>query len=80
MRCLASSNMSCGTLELFTIEALIQVLEKTPIVITPVAIASESSTLPAVLIDGFDVHAWATYGRHKSKIASKVCKDLGRLK
>ena len=80
MPCLASLNMNCGTLEFFTIEALIQVLEKTPSGITPVATASQSCTLPAVLIDGFDVHAWATYGRHKSKIASKVCKDLGRLK
>jgi hypothetical protein len=56
------------------------VLEKSPSASSPVAAAAQSCTPPSELIDGFDIHSWAAYGRRKSKVASRVCKEVGRLK
>jgi hypothetical protein len=35
---------------------------------------------PQALLEGFTLEQWASYGRRKSGITSKVCKENGRLK
>ena len=35
---------------------------------------------PDMAIEGFSAKAWADYAKHKSRIASKVCKINGELK
>ena len=82
-----------GPLFLFDSSAMKAVLETLPIVTElagGVPLQSSLGLLPdpafavgvggRLLVDGFTIDQWATYGRRKSEIASRVCKENGALK
>ena len=66
--CLSSAQ---GDLSIYDVEALKVVLEQLPEI---------GSTESMSLYEGHSAEAWAAYAKKKAAVASKVCKENGRLK
>ena len=81
---IASLNTRCGTLLLFTQDALKEVLDK--IVTTPQIPAFEKMDKiggqkdDAHLVDGYCAQEWADYARLKAQVATSVCRENGKMK
>ena len=67
---IAILNTSCGPLHIFHTSALREVVCS----LAPLQVADVQ------VLDGFNIHQWAEYGRKKAMIASRICKENGRLK
>jgi hypothetical protein len=78
MSAIAVLDSAIGQLHIYDIKAfgsLVESLAKSPTMLHVGHRAEQQ-----ILVDGFTIEQWAAYGRHKAAIASKVCKDNGRLK
>ena len=64
----------CGTLHIFSQDALKVVLEK--MAEKPLNDVGGD----AHLFEGYDAEQWAKFAQMKSKIASSICRENGRLK
>ena len=62
-----------GPLQIYSQQALHAICSALPIV-------KHDDAQAQALLEGFSLEHWASYGRRKSRIASKVCKENGRLK
>ena len=62
-----------GPLQIYSPQALHAICSALPIV-------KHDDAQPQALLEGFTFQQWASYGRRKSRITSKVCKENGRLK
>ena len=72
--CIASMTTWCGTLHLFSQDALNVVLEKIA-ERPPNDVGGD-----AHLFEGYDAEQWAKFAQMKSKIVSSICRENGRLK
>ena len=78
---IAILNTSCGPLHIFDASSLLEIVR---------ALAGQLNAEKSLatahvpghqqLLHGFNIHQWADYGHKKAMIASKVCRDNGRLK
>lgn len=62
-----------GPLSIYNHEALLAVCSALPVV-------KFMDDQPQTLLEGFTLERWAAYGRRKSSIASRICKENARLK
>lgn len=70
--CIASLDSVSGSMHFYTIEALQAALEMMPIAGNVYGQASVDS----LLLDGFNIQQWAQHAKHKSNIASSICREM----